>query len=71
MKKNGVILLILIAFLIILVIFPKSCDYTGGWGIGNSKSCKCIGTKITLQDNLAVDGAYHTACVGIILPREQ
>ena len=62
-------LLLLAALIVVVLLWPKPCEQYGGMMIGGSQSwnCRCIGVKITTQDNAAEDGLTIKPCIGIAL----
>ena len=70
-KKNYIILVIVGAILVISIFlfrplaYGDTCDFVGGWGRGKTQACVCFGEKRVLEDNLPLDGNYHTQCNGI------
>ncbi len=70
-KRVKILIIVLIIISISLVLFKlliHSCDsLSGGDTFGNpQRYCDCLGSELTLVDNLAADGHRYSICIGIV-----
>ena len=62
-------MLLVLALVAIIVLWPKPCEQFGGRMLGGSQSwsCQCYGVKVTTRNDAPVDGFTIKPCIGIAL----